>query len=138
MRTDSDVPSRDNSRGKQRPPLHKNTVTSRSQQPNEENFAYQNQLEALVAQYEKEIEDLRASNLEQNQDLHTMIQTVNELKDSQEDYKNKLKKKDEEIKEMKQNFSNEMNDQTLKNNLEHESMLSNIDTLTKQIEEVEL
>ena len=66
-----------------------------------------------------------------------MIQTVNELKDAQEDHKKQIKEKDENIKEIKKNFANEMADQTLKNNLEHESMLSNIDILTKQIEEVE-
>ena len=39
------------------------------------------QFENLAAQYEKEINELRASNQEQSQDLHCMIQTVNEVKE---------------------------------------------------------
>ena len=39
------------------------------------------QMDKIAEQYEMEMNDLRASNQEQAKDLHTMIQTLNEVKD---------------------------------------------------------
>ena len=46
------------------------------------------QMDILAQQYEKEMNALRASNHEQAQDLHTMIQAVNEMKDQQAQLQN--------------------------------------------------
>ena len=63
------------------------------------------QFEELAAQYEKEMNDLRQSNDEQNQDLHTMIQTVDDLKDKNAELEDQLHRKDQDVEEIKgQNF----------------------------------
>lgn len=63
------------------------------------------QFEELAAQYEKEMNELRQSNDEQNQDLHTMIQTVDELKEKNTELEEHLQRKDLEVEEVKgQNF----------------------------------
>ena len=49
--------------------------------------------------------ELRQSNDEQNQDLHTMIQTVDELKEKNTELEEHLQRKDLEVDEVKgQNF----------------------------------
>jgi hypothetical protein len=67
----------------------------------EEYEAQITQFEELAAQYEKEMNELRHSNMEQNQDLHTMIQTVNELKEKNGELAEEAGRKEEEIEQVK-------------------------------------
>ena len=62
----------------------------------------------LVKMYENEIEQLRNSNSEQTQDLHTLIQTVSDLKREQKGLLDKLQAKDEMLHSFQQEHDHEI------------------------------
>ena len=65
------------------------TRTHRNKEMQIEDYeSHLEQMDILAQQYEKEMNALRASNHEQAQDLHTMIQAVNEMKDQQAQLQN--------------------------------------------------
>lgn len=58
------------------------------------------QLDQLAAQYEEEMQRLRESTEQQKVDLHTMIETVGELKSQKQEMTELLDEKDNTIKEL--------------------------------------
>ena len=58
--------------------------------------------EGQLDQYEQEVSALQATNQEQAKDLHTMIQTVNEMKDLHASSQGQLEERENEIERLKQ------------------------------------
>lgn len=89
----------------------------------------------LVKMYENEIEQLRNSNSEQTQDLHTLIQTVSDLKREQKDLLDKLQAKDERLHSFQQEHEHEIRRIQSQTQEELLKQSSQIQLLNKQREE---
>ena len=114
-----------------------------SREPSQQGYT-QLQVESLVKEYEKEINELRASNNEQSSDLHAMIQTVNELKMENVEVQNCVGEKSKQVAEvnaaketemqtLKQAHGVQIKNEQLKYQVELEKQIVMIDGLESQI-----
>lgn len=88
-------------------------------------------------EYEKEIAQLKAVNQEQKEDLHTMIQSVSELKDCQLGQESQAKLTAAAAHQSRQDHEKELCELRQKSATEINSQIDHIDFLTKKIEQLD-